>query len=267
MFNNYLKSEKHLLSARKGLEIGRITQQKQKNKRIEEYNKNPNKCKNCEEIFPYEKRHSIFCNCSCSASYNNKKRTLSIITRQKISKTLKARPNERSKHNEIIKKICPNCNNEFETTFYSRKKMFCSRSCASSFYNKNHRDILIKAGLKSAKVQQETRRSKNEIYFAELCKQFFNNVKTNESIFNGWDADVILENEKIAILWNGKWHYEKLNKKHSVKQVQNRDEIKIKEINKMGYQPYIIKDMGKYNKEFVEKQFEIFKQYIAGCEK
>lgn len=38
-------------------------------------------------------------------------------------------------------------------------------------------------------------------------------------MFNGWDADIIIEDLKIAILWNGKWHYEKITEKHSVSQV------------------------------------------------
>ena len=37
-------------------------------------------------------------------------------------------------------------------------------------------------------------------------------------------------------------HYNKIKKKHSVKQVQNRDRIKIKEIISCGYVPYVIKD-------------------------
>ena len=45
---------------------------------------------------------------------------------------------------------------------------------------------------------------------------YMNYVNPNSqmySIFNGWDADIILTDLKIAILWNGKWHYEKLTKK------------------------------------------------------
>ena len=81
-------------------------------------------------------------------------------------------------------------------------------------------------------------------------------------MFNGWDADIILPDLKIAVLWNGKWHYEKITKKHSVKQVQNRDKIKIQEIIQTGYKPYIIKDMGKYKVNFVKDEFEKFQKYI-----
>lgn len=124
------------------------------------------------------------------------------------------------------------------------------------------RKKLSNAGIRSAKVQVEERRSKNEKAFCQLCEQEYKNVKHNENIFNGWDADIILEDYKIAILWNGLWHYKQLNKKHSVKQVQNRDQIKIKEIINVGYIPYIIKDVGKYNIDFVKEQFEKLKNYI-----
>jgi hypothetical protein len=60
------------------------------------------------------------------------------------------------------------------------------------------------------------RRSKNEIKFCILCEQNFSNVEHNKPIFNGWDADIIIHDIKYAILWNGAWHYKKLNKKHSV---------------------------------------------------
>ena len=114
------------------------------------------------------------------------------------------------------------------------------------------------AGKKSVLSQKETRRSQNEMYFCDLCEKHFKKVLHNEAIFNGWDADIIIEDLKIAILWNGKWHYEQITKHHSITQVQNRDKRKIKEIENAGYKPYVIKDMGKFDKLFVEQQFSIF---------
>lgn len=101
----------------------------------------------------------------------------------------------------------------------------------------------------------QSRRSKNEIHFANLCKTKFGEIKTNKPMFNGWDADIILPQQKIAILWNGVWHRKKITKQHSVKQVQNRDKIKLKEIQKCGYTPYVIEDNGGKNKSFVETEF------------
>jgi RNase P/RNase MRP subunit p29 len=151
-------------------------------------------------------------------------------------------------------KICEGCGLEFSLTGIPKSRKFCSRECYnSSDYLK---DMGRTFGLVSSQQQKENRRSKNEIYFYELCKNHFTIVKSNESVFNGWDADVIIEDIKVAVLWNGKWHYEKITKKHSVKQVQNRDRIKIEEIKNCGYTPYVIKDMGREDKKFVELEFE-----------
>ena len=119
-----------------------------------------------------------------------------------------------------------------------------------------------KGGLKSVQSQSISRRSKNEIYFAELCQNKFSNILTNSPIFDGWDADVILEDQKIAVLWNGVWHYKQVREAHSVDQVQSRDKIKLHKIENAGYTPYVIKDDGKFNKKFVEEQFNIFTSWL-----
>jgi hypothetical protein len=75
-------------------------------------------------------------------------------------------------------------------------------------------------------------------------------------MFNGWDADVIIPSHKLAILWNGPWHYRKITVKHSIEQVQTRDRLKQVEIENCGYTCYIIKDikgnadLNKVNAEF-----------------
>lgn len=53
----------------------------------------------------------------------------------------------------------------------------------------------------------------------------------------------------------------KITEKHSVQQIQNRDKIKIKEIKKCGYIPYIIKDLGGFDEDFLEIDFEKLKIY------
>jgi len=190
-----------------------------------------------EKLFPQKEKYS------CSRSCSNKKKH-SEETKNKISKTL------REKERVINIGICLHCKKEFIKK--RKKQKLCSRSCASSWRN-TVLGVGRKAGLASAKSQSETRRSRNEIHFAKLCSEYFDEVLTNKSIFNGWDADVVIEDIKVAVLWNGLWHYEKITESHSVKQVQNRDKIKIKEIKLKGYVPYVIKDMGKENKKFVEK--------------
>lgn len=112
--------------------------------------------------------------------------------------------------------------------------------------------------------QSLNNRSKNEIAFCEKCEEYFckENVLHNEPIFNGWDADVILPQYKLAILWNGPWHYRKITLKHSVKQYQTRDRIKIHEIQNCGYIPYVIKDSGGYNMKKVNEEFTNLLKYL-----
>jgi hypothetical protein len=45
--------------------------------------------------------------------------------------------------------------------------------------------------------------------------------------------------------------------------VQNRDRIKLKEIQKAGYKPYIIDDFGMHNPTFVVEQFNKFVENLA----
>lgn len=206
-----------------------------------------------------------FCSRSCSATFNNKlRRPRTLESRLKTSNTLKITNASKVKP----KLICKCCGKEYTLEKGINTKLFCSREC-HNYYAKNRKQFLSKdtleklskAGRKSAYIQSENKRSKNEIYFYELCAKYFNNVIHNEPIFNGWDADVIIEDIKVAILWNGPWHYKQIKNKQSLKQIQNRDKIKISEIINSNYEPYIIKDMGSYNKDFVEEKFEEFLKY------
>ena len=195
--------------------------------------------------FPKKKKY--YCSKSCA-----NRRHHSDKTKSKISKTLKTRSTK------VYSATCEMCGNVFNKKWKNSPQRFCSISCAVSWRNK-YKDQGKHGGRKSAATRIV--RSKNEIYFAELCTAKFKNVLTNKPIFNGWDADVIIDDYKVAVLWNGVWHYKKITEKHSVKQVQNRDKIKHKEIVSKGYIPYTIKDMGKANKKFVEEEFEKFLKF------
>lgn len=188
-----------------------------------------------------------FCSEKCSRSFSTLSNKKAI--NEKKSKTIKEKYKKgwQGNRRELVTLQCPICQRDFEILPYLvKRRKFCSRHCSH-----------VNRGRKSA--AKRVLRSKNEIQFSELCLNHFENVLTNKPIFNGWDADVIIEDVKVAVLWNGKWHYEDgLGCNHSLKQVQNRDRIKLKEIKKSGYTPYIIKDMGRENPEFVEKEFKKF---------
>jgi len=205
--------------------------------------------RNINNITKKEKR---FCCRKCANSHilsDESKKKISIGINNYNLKNGKIKKQKIIKVKKIyVDKFCEICSNIFKIDDKSNKR-FCSQKCVNTYRGR-------------ISASKNVKRSKNEIYFSELCENIFNNILTNKQIFNGWDADIILNNEKIAILWNGKWHYEKLNKKHSVKQVQNRDRIKIENIIKCGYYPYIIKDMGKYNRNFVEYNFDKLLEFI-----
>lgn len=78
-------------------------------------------------------------------------------------------------------------------------------------------------------------------YIIYVKKHF--NVSHNIPIANGWDADILLNDYKIAILWNGPWHYKEMNiGNHSLKQVVSRDILKIIEFEKIGWNILIYQD-------------------------
>jgi len=207
-------------------------------------------CENCECSHNGDYGSGRFCSSKCARGFSTKDKR-SLIN-EKVSKTLTGTGNL------PIHKICLYCNNEFIVQYKKRDQQCCSKVCGCKFYATTDLGIAHykKMGILSA--QSQNKRSKNEIYFHDLCKLYFKYVEANMPIFNGWDADVIIHDIKVAVLWNGKWHYEKITEKHSVKQVQNRDRIKQKEIINAGYTPYVIKDMGKYDPEFVELEFQKF---------
>jgi hypothetical protein len=155
--------------------------------------------------------------------------------------------------------ICIICKKEFQPKRSETK--LCSIECANKLSRTDeYKKISVVNGQKGGKIGAtlQCKRSKNEIYFSELCAKEFE-ITTNEPFFDGWDADIIIHAEKTAILWNGIWHYKQIVKSQSLKQVQTRDRVKTAIIKKYGYIPYVIKDMGQYNKAFVEQEFEIFK--------
>ena len=145
-------------------------------------------------------------------------------------------------------------------TFVNDKHKY---ECDGKFFDtKQQKAALSATGLKSCNIQMEKRRSENEIYFCKLCEDSFNKVTHNENKFNGWDADVLIYDYKVAVLWNGNWHYIEIKKDSPLEKIQERDKKKIKEIEKMGWIPYIIEDRGKYNKTFVENEFQKFMDFI-----
>jgi hypothetical protein len=203
-------------------------------------------CKKCELSFKPHNKKSVFCSRKCKDSYPR-----SEESKKKTSDALK----------KIIHKICGFCKQDF----IAEKSIltFCSNKCFRDHKQTDiYKDKLRDGGRLGGRIsaQSQGRRSKNEIYFAELCEEYFgkDNIICNQPIFDGWDADVIITSKKMAVLWNGQWHYKQIMKSQSLKQVQARDKIKWDVILKNGYTPFVIKDMGKHNPKFVQQEFATF---------
>lgn len=168
---------------------------------------------------------------------------------------------------------CPVCKHFFMKV---DKKRFCSNACKLEYKNNRAkylsneaRNKLSLAGRKSATRQFNAKRSKNEIDFYNLCYQEFQDVEHNKPIFNGWDADILIPKLKIAIQWNGPWHYRQISNipSSSLASIQNRDKIKRNEIEKAGWSLYVIKDQkrcrsSKKQKMFIKQHFDRFLKFI-----
>lgn len=85
----------------------------EKQQRIKDYEANPNYCKFCGKILPYEKRNNVFCSSSCSAKFNNPK----------------------IKTKEFPDKYCKYCNTKLKR---GTKNTFCNSKCAA-LYRKQFR--------------------------------------------------------------------------------------------------------------------------------
>jgi len=107
----------------------------------------------------------------------------------------------------------------------------CSHRCAKTLRLKTVR----KRGV------GRVRRSKAEIQLFNLMSQEYD-CEHNKPIFNGFDADIIIHDLKLAIEWNGPWHYKKMMASHSFRAVKVKDQKKVKEILKRGYRFLVVKD-------------------------
>lgn len=174
----------------------------------------------------------------------------------RIIKSCKFTSYTRIKANRISKN-CKLCNLDFtfKDTFIKKSKRVYCDSCLATKRKE--------AGIKSAMSQ--SRQSKNEKLFGEiiqkempLTEMLFNKPYFKDKNGNMWDADIIIPDMKIAIHWNGNWHYQDCKGKSSLSQTQNRDKIKYKLIESQNYKNYIIVDRDKFSKKKVQEELDKF---------
>ncbi len=189
-------------------------------------------------------------------------------TKDKISKSLKARyikeletfENKVLKNGRLVKahvlNECQICKNNF---YFFKIKKTCSIECQRQMR------ILVgkKAGIASASRSYNKRnRSSNEKLFFAKIKELYIDAVPNKRLFNGWDADIIIPSLKVAIHWNGVWHYKSILGQELLDKVQLKDSLRYKAIEEYGYKNYIIQDMGKMNPIKVDEEFNKFTEYL-----
>lgn len=238
-----------------GASIKNINNKKREEKLVTWLNEN-HVCERCGEVMTEKFGSGRFCSVACANGKTQTSETKELISQRVKLSAIES--GKRRRENNIRKyEADPNHCSVCSTALPYDRRMY--KTCGNTDCLKTR---LHEAGVKSVQKQGDTRRSQNEILFANKCKQYFTEVETNANIFSGWDADVIIHDFKIAVLWNGSWHFDKLTKQHSVEQVQNRDRLKIQAINSAGYTSYIIEDHGSFNEEFVEEQFQKLLEFI-----
>lgn len=205
------------------------------------------KCKKCNNIFN-----------QCFSSYHIGHRC------QKCSNKINGINSSKKRYGNIIPlketvRICELCKQEYIPKRSEQK--FCNKKC-SILYLVSDKEKLKINGRKGFDKRQTHNRSKNEIFFAELCIEYFgeDDIQCNEKIFkdtngNYWDCDIYIKSLKIAILWDGFYFHYRPDVSNRQKA---RDILKRKIILDNGSQYYTIIDKGKFNKIFVEEQFNLF---------
>jgi hypothetical protein len=168
------------------------------------------------------------------------------------------------KEKKDIIRECVWCKNDYNVK--RRKQQFCSKDCAGKHLSKDP-EVNKERGRVGGNKSMLTlcRRSKGEIDFADLCIDYFGNenIICNELFFkdknnNLWDADIIITHLRIAVLYNGIFHYKKVYKDQKLERMIAKDRLKEKIIIQNGYTYYIVKDLKSYNKKFVIDQFNLF---------
>lgn len=195
-----------------------------------EYLKNPTKCKHCNKPIEFEKRKNKFCSKNCSVTYNNKTRTYTNETRNKISESLY---NNSLEYSKIYYNTCIYCENDYIYAQENPNVLFkhCSHECLSKTRSKNAKyKVIINS------------RSKDEIQLYEYCKSFYDDCINNEKI-GGWEADIFIPSKNLIIEWNGPWHYTQMKfPSFSLKQRISRDFKKIEVFESLGYDVKLYED-------------------------
>lgn len=185
-------------------------------------------CTNCNIVFSkfkYQVTENNFCNHSCSATFNNKKRIISDEQKQKVSQSLLLRFENKVKivkDNNLIYKSrkCKICDKDFEVerlgNHYS-KSLVCSSECRSILLSESSKNNMKKVILEGKHKGWQSRNiiSYPEKFFITVLKNnninFIHNYKVNQSDLDVdskycYFLDFYLPDKNIDLEIDGKQH-------------------------------------------------------------
>lgn len=217
-----------------------------------------------DQIYSLRKGKSVnlFCSRSCSASFNNSKRIRSDESKHRTSETLKLK-------NTGIRirspQYCVVCCKEMYPVNRLGKPVVRNTCGNIDCLNQRRKEASSRGGRKTASLPWASRtRSKNERYLASLLSSIFPNALFNKRMFGEYDSDIILPDQKIAVHWNGPFHYKPLLGNDHLDKIQKRDALRYAAIASEGFYNYIIDDSGNtgFNRLKVEAEFNLLLKYI-----
>lgn len=185
--SNYLKSEHHIQNCINAFKKASCWHIQQRINRIEEYNKNPKLCQQCNSYLSYDKaKNNKFCSKSCSATYNNSQRIHSQITKDRISRNISKTPRP---HNGkgfwlIYLNTCQLCNGLFYTYYKTKNRKTCSYECA--------RTSSINGFLKRRIIEYYNKYENKTVYFQSTWEHKLaiwldqNNIKWLKPTYISW---------------------------------------------------------------------------------
>ena len=161
------------------------------------------KCENCNKTF-----------------YNTKKEITRVLQGKKPNGVKYCSRNcvAIAYNNKRIQLKCTNCNEKFNripSIIKENVNQFCSRSCSTTFNNKNK--------------THGTTRSKLEIWIEQELKKIYKmDIHFNQKDTIGSELDIYIPELKIAIELNGIFHYKPIFGEKKLNKIQENDKNKIK---------------------------------------
>lgn len=267
MQEQYKDSQSHKDNSFKARQLALQAHQVLKFQRIDQYNKNPKRCLNCNNAIEYKKKSTNkFCNSSCAAIYNNTGSTHSTKTKQKISQTHKLLTKISPRESQPkVKLVCYQCKNSFHVVQSQQHRKFCSLDCRIHFFKTSEgraqRSVITRKCINDGNHQGWTTRKFEPSYPEKYFMKVLENDKisyTYEHKVGKYFIDFAIIDKMIALEIDGKQH---TYPKH-IERDRKKDEF----LNSQGWQVFRIKWYNPTNttaKEKLYPQIENFKQLIV----